>query len=59
MWQSILHFGDLELKTAANYSTIPCPVDLAEATTAFDEDKVIARMENCGPEAETRFESFQ
>ena len=54
VWQTVLHFGDLELKTAANYSTISCPVDLDEATSAFDVVKVISRMENCEPNTEMR-----
>ena len=49
MWQTVLHFGNLEMKTAANYSTISCPNDLDAAAIAADKDKVIKRIENCAP----------
>jgi hypothetical protein len=58
VWQNVLHFGNLELKTAANYSTLSCPVDLDEASTASDRDKVIARFPNCPPQDDTKYALF-
>ena len=49
VWQTVLHFGNLEMKTAANYTTISCPNDLDAAAVAADKDKVIKKIENCAP----------
>jgi len=44
VWQSILHFGNIEIKSAANYTTSNCPDgDSSIDLTATDKVKVIAK----------------
>jgi hypothetical protein len=44
VWQSILHFGNLEIKSAANYTTSNCPDgDSSANLIATDKVKVLGR----------------